>query len=68
MIFQFSGKVKNIGVSNFLQHHIQELIDKTGVCPDVIQVKNRNTLMYVNSFILDIKTAFFWTSSYIHGI
>lgn len=56
MIFQFSGKVKNIGVSNFLQHHIQELIDKTGVCPDVIQVKNRNTLMYVNSFILDIKT------------
>lgn len=58
MIPQFSGKVKNIGVSNFLQHHIQELIDKTGVCPDVIQVKNRNTctLMYVNSFILDIKT------------
>lgn len=58
MIFQFSGKVKNIGVSNFLQHHIQELIDKTGVCPDVIQVKNRNTLMYVNSFILD--SAFFF--------
>lgn len=37
---QKEGKVKNIGVSNFLQHHIQELIDKTGVCPDVIQTEH----------------------------
>nr|XP_022304725.1 uncharacterized protein LOC111111846 isoform X2 [Crassostrea virginica] len=35
---QKEGKVKHIGVSNFLQHHIQELFDETGVYPGVLQI------------------------------
>ncbi len=33
------GLVSSIGVSNFKEHHLQRLIDETGVTPDVNQVE-----------------------------
>nr|XP_022304553.1 uncharacterized protein LOC111111712 isoform X1 [Crassostrea virginica] len=42
---QKEGKVKHIGVSNFLQHHIQELFDETGVYPGVLQTEHHPHLI-----------------------
>jgi 2,5-diketo-D-gluconate reductase A len=36
---QSAGKVKSIGVSNFLPEHIQRIIDETGVTPAVNQLE-----------------------------
>ncbi|HET6671992.1 MAG TPA: aldo/keto reductase [Agromyces sp.] len=36
---QEEGRVRSIGVSNFHEHHIQRLIDETGVAPVVNQVE-----------------------------
>jgi len=36
---QKSGKVKSIGVSNFLPEHLQRIIDETGVTPAVNQIE-----------------------------
>jgi 2,5-diketo-D-gluconate reductase A len=36
---QKSGKVKSIGVSNFLPEHLQRIIDETGVAPAVNQLE-----------------------------
>ncbi|WP_405217015.1 aldo/keto reductase [Agrococcus sp. Ld7] len=34
------GRVRTIGVSNFTQHHLQRLIDETGVVPAINQVES----------------------------
>ncbi|MDQ2661092.1 MAG: aldo/keto reductase [Actinomycetota bacterium] len=36
---QEEGRVRSIGVSNFHEHHVQRLIDETGVAPVVNQVE-----------------------------
>ena len=33
------GRVKAIGVSNFKSHHLQRVVDATGVVPDVDQIQ-----------------------------
>lgn len=37
--FQQAGLVRTVGVSNFQIHHLETLIEKTGVCPAVNQVE-----------------------------
>lgn len=34
-----AGKVKNIGVSNFLPHHLEELLKSAEICPAVNQIE-----------------------------
>ncbi|XP_063419752.1 glyoxal reductase-like isoform X2 [Mytilus trossulus] len=42
------GKVKAIGVSNFLQHHIEDIISETNVVPAVLQIEHHPHLVQDN--------------------
>ncbi|XP_061180370.1 glyoxal reductase-like [Saccostrea echinata] len=57
---QKEGKVKNIGVSNFLKHHIQELYDKTGVYPEVLQTEHHPHLVQTDLIQFCKETGIFY--------
>ncbi|XP_056008151.1 uncharacterized oxidoreductase YtbE-like isoform X2 [Ostrea edulis] len=57
---QKEGKVKNIGVSNFLQHHIQELYTKTGIYPEVLQTEHHPHLVQTDLIRFCEETGIFY--------